>query len=815
MRRSRFRLRWLPVLGAACATAVWLGLATSGTAADSQTRLLVKFAPGVSTQARATALGAVGGTQLSQIPDIGVGVVSVPSNAASGALMQLQRTAGVEFAEPDAVLKPQDNLPSDPSFPQTFAIGGGAWGWYKTHTTQAWDITRGSSSVVIAILDTGLKTQGLADYNGQVVSGWNVLNNSPDTQSMAGDHGTYVAGAAGLAGNNGVGNDGYCPLCKIMPVQVGTDSGAYLSDIATGVTWAADHGARVENLSWAGTGDSSTLQSAINYAHSKGLVITAAAGNTNCNCPNYPAADQNVLGVAGTDNSDNKQGDSNYGSWVAIAAPESNMTSWPTVNGAPGYAPVGGTSLAAPVVAGIAGLLFSANPSLTNTQVEQAMEQSAVPVSFPVASGRVDALAALNYLGFSDPQPSSAPVNSVTPQIYLETNGDTSYTPLGSTAPQPGQVLLRGQGSWTGSAPLTLNAVKWLRCDANGANCAVVNQTAKYTVQSTDAGYTFELRVTVANNVGQTTLTTPPSQPVGGGGGGGGGAPPANTGLPVVSGTAQDGQTLQSTTGTWTNSPTSYGYQWLRCGATGAGCANITGATSASYVLTSADVGSTIRSQVTATNSAGSASVQSTQTAVVAAVAPANTSPPTVSGTPKPGQTLTSSTGSWSGTTPLTYAYQWLRCDASGAGCAPIGGATTSSYTVASADVGSTLRSQVTTSNSGGQATAQSTQTAVVTNLQTLTFTGTLTKNVSSLSFPLTIGAGEADGTLTFSAPKSTNMTVKLTSGSTVLGQTSGSKSPLSLNVPSLAAGSYTYVVSGTGYKGSVSFTLTVTAPGP
>jgi hypothetical protein len=102
----------------------------------------------------------------------------------------------------------------------------------------------------------------------------------------------------------------------------------------------------------------------------------------------------------------------------------------------------------------------------------------------------------------------------------------------------------------------------------------------------------------------------------------------------------------------------------------------------------------------------------------------------------------------------------------------------------------------------------------VVTNLVTLTVNGTLTKNVSSLAFPLTIGAGEADATLTFS--KGATMTVQLVNSTgNVVGQVTGTKSPLALNLPGLAAGAYTYVVSGSGYKGSVSFTLTVTAPGP
>jgi subtilisin family serine protease len=344
-------------------------------------------------------------------------------------------------------------------------------GWYATHTTQAWDITRGDPSVVVAILDTGLKTQGLSDYDGQVVTGWNVMRNSTDTSTFAGNHGTYVAGVVGLALGNGTGNAGFCPGCKVMPVQVGTDAGATWSDLAAGITWAADHGARVENMSWAGTSPSSTLANAVAYARSRGIVLTAAAGNSNCDCPTYPSATPGVIGVAGSTKTDSKESDSNYGNWVKVAAPETNMTSWPTLNGLPGYAPVGGTSLAAPVVAAIAGLLFSANPAPSGTQIEQALEASAVPVGFSVQYGRVDALGALNYLGFSDPQPASAPRNTAAPSIYVETNGDYNYRPL-VVAPETGNVLLRGQGSWDGSAPLQLNGLRWERCDAIGSACA-------------------------------------------------------------------------------------------------------------------------------------------------------------------------------------------------------------------------------------------------------------------------------------------------------------------------------------------------------
>jgi subtilisin family serine protease len=616
-------------------------LVSSAPAAPSGTsRLLVKFQPQASASARAAALSGVKGSDTRVIPDIGVHVVNVPG-AADAALVRLKANSAVAFAEPDAILQPQETLPNDPYFPQQYALGGGAWGWYQTHTTQAWDITQGSPSVVIAILDTGLKSAGLSDFDGQVVSGWNVLNSSTNTSSQAGNHGTYVAGAAGLAAGNGVGNSGFCPGCRLMPVQVGNDSGAYLSDIATGLTWATDHGARVANMSWAGTSASSTLQSAINYAHSKGLVLTAAAGNSNCNCVTYPAAYSGVLAVGGTDNVGNKAGDSNYGSWVTLAAPEGNLTAWPTINGAPGYAPVGGTSLAAPVVAGIAGLLLSYNPALTNTQVEQALEATAAPVSFSVQYGRVDALAALRYLGAVDPQPTSAPVQTAPASIYYEVNGTTSIAPL-SSAPQPGQVLVRGVGGWTGSAGLAVTGLQWQRCDGAGLNCVALTSSSTYVVQSTDAGSTLKLVFSVKNGVGSTAgsaltapvggTVTPPS-------------PPASTSLPTVSGTAQDGQTLGASAGSWSGSPTSYAYQWQRCDSSGAACAPLAGATTSSYAVQTADVGSTLRVTVTASNSAGSATATSTQTAIVLAAAappapppaPASTQTVTFSGSLNPG----------------------------------------------------------------------------------------------------------------------------------------------------------------------------------
>jgi thermitase len=332
---------------------------------DPDTRLLVNFSRTASADSREGLVAEVGARDFRTIPQLGVHVLSLPASRSESALAALRRNPLVNYAEADSDLAPQELLPNDPYFLNSGAwnLGGGAWGWYATHTTQAWDITTGDPSVVIAILDTGIRTSGLTDFTNQIASTWNVLNNSADATTNAGNHGTYVAGVAGLAMGNGTGNAGYCPGCRLMIVQVGTDSGASLSNLAAGLIYAADHGARVANLSWAGSTDSTTLHNAINYAHDKGMVIFAAVGNSNCNCASYPAADKNVLGIAGVSNlAGDKQGDSNYGTWVKLAAPEGNMTAWPSINGAPGYAGVGGTSMAAPAAAGIAGLLLSHDP---------------------------------------------------------------------------------------------------------------------------------------------------------------------------------------------------------------------------------------------------------------------------------------------------------------------------------------------------------------------------------------------------------------------------------------------------------------------
>ena len=192
-------------------------------------------------------------------------------------------------------------------------------------------------------------------------------------------------------------------------------------------------------------------------------------------------------------------------------------------------------------------------------------------------------------------------------------------------------------------------------------------------------------------------------------------AVPGNTVLPAISGTAKDGQTLTSTTGTWSGSPTSYTRAWQRCDSAGANCVVISGATATTYLATSADVGKTIRVKVTATNSSGSGNAASAASAVVTAAAPVNTAVPAITGTAKDGQTLTSMTGTWTGTTPISYTRQWRRCDTAGVNCADISGATATTYVLGAGDVGQTIKVVIGASNTAGSASAASAATATVT----------------------------------------------------------------------------------------------------
>jgi hypothetical protein len=191
-------------------------------------------------------------------------------------------------------------------------------------------------------------------------------------------------------------------------------------------------------------------------------------------------------------------------------------------------------------------------------------------------------------------------------------------------------------------------------------------------------------------------------------------APPVNTAVPTISGTPRDGQILAASTGSWTNSPTAYQYQWQRCRADGADCLGITGATEKTYLLSNADVDHTVRVRVLAVNADGAAVARSAPTdRITASDAPANTSRPTISGDATVGEELAADPGTWSNS-PASFAYQWQRCDVDVASCFDVVGATGKTYGVRFADVGFRLRVEVRATNPRGSGSALSGLTSVV-----------------------------------------------------------------------------------------------------
>jgi fibronectin-binding autotransporter adhesin len=318
--------------------------------------------------------------------------------------------------------------------------------------------------------------------------------------------------------------------------------------------------------------------------------------------------------------------------------------------------------------------------------------------------------------------------NATTATLGVSTTGDTYHLGVASLAidqipelpsntgaptlsgtAKDGQTLTATAGTWTGTTTIS-TGFQWQRCDSAGANCSnIAGATGStYTLTPSDVGSTVKAVVTATNTEGTGTASTPTSATVAA-------IAPANTVLPVISGTTTDGQTLSTSTGTFSGSaPFVYSYQWRRCDSAGLVCADIAGATGATYALTSTDVAKTIRVVVTATNGGGSAPATSAQTAVIAPLAPANSALPSVSGTARDGQALTAATGSWTGSTPITYTYQWQRCNAAGASCANIGGQTASTYSLVPADVGNTARVVVTATNAAGSASANSAVTGTV-----------------------------------------------------------------------------------------------------
>lgn len=294
------------------------------------------------------------------------------------AVEMLNADPAVEYAEPDYLAK-YAAAPDDPRYNEQ-------WGLSKVQAEGAWDQTSGSTSIVIAIVDSGVDVthvdltpnlwinpgevvgNGIDDDNNGFIDdyqGWNFVDATNNVQDYIG-HGSLVAGVAAARTNNATGIAGVCGNCRIMPVKITQLSGfANYSDIAAGIYYAANKGARVINLSVGGYSDSVTVKTAIQYALGKNIVVVGGAGNDNLSSPFYPAAYDGVIAVAGTDANDIKVNSSNFGLWVDVSAPGKDILS--TTLG--DYSSDTGTSYATPFLSGAAGLILSQHPDWSPTMV--------------------------------------------------------------------------------------------------------------------------------------------------------------------------------------------------------------------------------------------------------------------------------------------------------------------------------------------------------------------------------------------------------------------------------------------------------------
>lgn len=339
----------------------------------------------------------------------GARLITVPGGRELQLIDALDRNPAVEYAEPDLIVTAAAVDPNDPFFPSQYALKNtsqpftnnnpdspitvdGGLADADVDAVEAWDTATGIDStgkrIPVAVLDSGVDGNH-EDISSQVVKRANFSGSATKRNDVVAEdyygHGTHVAGIVAATANNGLGVAGVCPNCTIMAGKVLSDSGMGTSSgLANGINWAATNGAKVINMSLV-VGASQTLQTAVDNAWKADVVLVAAAGNSGSTGMMYPAAYPTVIAVGATDNNDNKASFSTHGSWVDVGAPGVSVYStFPnhrfTIgrqnNRAMNYDIGSGTSMAAPIVAGVAGLAWSAHLNPSNTLVRSEVESS-------------------------------------------------------------------------------------------------------------------------------------------------------------------------------------------------------------------------------------------------------------------------------------------------------------------------------------------------------------------------------------------------------------------------------------------------------
>ncbi|WP_240342422.1 S8 family serine peptidase [Methylococcus sp. EFPC2] len=489
-------------LAAAVSAILGLAFATTADAAPdkwAEGRILVQPRAGLPDGEFDAILSKHGARSQGRLPQLDVHVVEVPAKAEAAIVKALSKNPHVKFAELDGLIGPNQTTPNDPKFPN-------AWHLAKIQAPTAWDASRGAN-VTVAILDSGVEATH-PDLAGQLLPGWNVVSNNGDTSDTRG-HGTAVAGTVGAASNNSTGVTSVAWNVKLLPIRItnSADGFAYYSDIAKGLTWAADNGADVANISYE-VNQVSTVTSAAQYMRGKGGLVVVSAGNGSTD-PGY-ADNPYIISVSATDTNDTKASWSNYGSYIDVAAPGNYI--WTTSPGG-GYGQWYGTSFSAPTVAGVVALIKSANPALTPDQVEKVLEVSGDDIAgtdfYPYFGwGRVNAAKAVQLASQTQATDTQAPSVSVfSPTAGTTVKGLVSVDVNAADNVGVAQVALYAGSQLVGTDTVAPYQFTWDSSLVADGNATL---TAKAYDAQNNQGVSSGVTVTV-DNVANVADTTPPT----------------------------------------------------------------------------------------------------------------------------------------------------------------------------------------------------------------------------------------------------------------------------------------------------------------
>jgi serine protease len=419
-------------------------------------RVVVRFRAGASAVARERALSSRGLRAVARVRRLPWSVLDTGGRRARAVVRSLRRDRAVADAELDYV-RQADKVPND-----EFYASDQQKYMSNARFEQAWNTTTGSTSWSVAVVDTGVDLTH-PDLNAHIKAGYDFVNDDDRADDDNG-HGTFVAGVAAAVTNNSQGVAGGAWNAGIMPVKVLDSNGSGMDDvISDGITWAADNGADVINLSFGGYGESAMLQSAVEYAIAHDVVVVVAAGNDGTSLPSFPAAYDGVIAVSATDRSGTFAYFSNHGWWVDLSAPGMSITStYPESLTPPGFLPYAigdGTSFAAPLVAGAAVLTRVHNQAWTQSQVVDQLEKTAQdrgPAGEDPFYGRgwLDAYAAVGGSKQSASPPASG--DGFEPNDTLGRAKSVSGSASTSISPEGDQDWFKTNVSATGSVTFTV-----------------------------------------------------------------------------------------------------------------------------------------------------------------------------------------------------------------------------------------------------------------------------------------------------------------------------------------------------------------------